>query len=93
MENENIERLDKEVSASSEMLGLSMEEAKEKITEICNQNGLDVSNNDDALIILNLWRHYFASVKMAQKSETSDTPQTTTVLFGLPPHLQGVENF
>ena len=39
MENENIERLNKEVTASSEMLGLSMEEAKEKIVEICNQNG------------------------------------------------------
>ena len=78
MENENIERLNKEVTASSEMLGLSMEEAKEKIVEICNQNGLDVSNNDDALVILNLWRHYFASVKMAQKNETTDTPQQAT---------------
>ena len=79
MENENIERLNEEVTASAEMLGLSMEEAKEKIVEICNQNGLDVANNDDALIVLNLWRHYFASVKMAQKnSDASDTPQPTT---------------
>tara|TARA_Y100000592_G_scaffold100764_1_gene182624 strand:- start:6500 stop:7753 length:1254 start_codon:yes stop_codon:yes gene_type:complete len=74
MENENIERLNKEVMASAEKLGLSLEEAKEKVADICNQNGLDASNNDDALIILNLWRHYFASVKMAQQNSDPENP-------------------
>jgi len=73
--NENIEKLMKEVELGAGRIGLPLEDAVLKIDEICQQNGLD--KNEEPLIVMNLWRQYVASVMMSEKknsTETNDSP-------------------
>jgi hypothetical protein len=78
MNDENIEQLKNEIEKGAELLDMSLEDALKKVDEICLQNGLDKDN--DALLVLSLWRQYFSSVKMAQKNAdpNQDNPITTT---------------
>ena len=75
-ENENIEKLMKEVELGANRIGITLEDAVLKIDEICQQNGLD--KNEEPLVVMNLWRQYVASVMMSQKKESTENNESTT---------------
>jgi len=74
--NENEEKLMNEMNKGAELLGITAEDASAKVDEICLQNGLN--REEDALLVLSLWRQYFSSVRMAQKNADPEDPNTTT---------------
>ena len=74
--NENIEKLMKEVELGAVRIGISLEDAVLKIDEICQQNGLD--KNQEPLVVMNLWRQYVASVMMSRKKDSADNNESPT---------------
>ena len=79
--NENVEKLENEMTKGADLLGITAEDASAKVDEICLQNGLDRQDAEDALVVLSLWRQYFSSVRMAQKQadpESDDVSATST---------------
>tara|TARA_R100000995_G_scaffold1763_1_gene1164 strand:- start:12132 stop:13397 length:1266 start_codon:yes stop_codon:yes gene_type:complete len=74
--NENIEKLMKEVELGAGRVDLSLEDAVLKIDEICQQNGLD--KNEEPLVVMNLWRQYVASVMMSRKKDSADNNESPT---------------
>ena len=76
--NENVEKLENEMTKGADLLGITTEDASAKVDEICLQNGLDRQDEEDSLVVLSLWRQYFSSVRMAQKQADPDNSETTT---------------
>lgn len=76
MENNNIEKLMKEVELGAGRIDLSLEDAVLKIDEICQQNGLD--KNEEPLVVMNLWRQYVASAIMSRKKDSTDNNDSPT---------------
>tara|TARA_R110002051_G_scaffold260800_2_gene320592 strand:- start:4219 stop:5475 length:1257 start_codon:yes stop_codon:yes gene_type:complete len=74
--NENVEKLVNELTKGAELLGMTEEEASAKVDEICLQQGLN--KEEDALLVLSLWRQYFSSVRMAQKQANPDDPASSS---------------
>jgi hypothetical protein len=53
-----------QIEEGAKVIGLSVEEATNKLEEICSENGIETSNP----IALGLWRNFVANTRRAQKS-------------------------
>lgn len=70
------EQIENEVANASSLLGISVDEAKVKYEEICNENGAELFSK----ITLSLWRSYVGQVIRSKKAGNSTQQRTNSLV-------------
>ena len=72
--------INNQIEAGAKVIGLSTEEAKSKLEEICSENNITLDNP----IAVGLWRNFVANVRRSQTSgnESKQTDSLYRTVFG-----------
>ena len=72
------ENTKKEIEKGAEQLGITLDEAMAKFTELCEQNGIEIDNR----LGLGLWRNYVANAKRSQQNGNQQNDSYYRAAFG-----------
>jgi len=67
--------MENEITKAAEVLGLSVDEVREKVVALTTEHKLDTANETDKLLLTGLFRQWFGQMRRAQ--QTGTTVQTS----------------
>ena len=81
--------MENEIMKAAEVLGLSMEETREKLLDIAKQNQLNPDLDTDKPLLRGLFRQWFGQAKRQQSTPTTTTNSLVNTGFGI---IVGIED-
>ena len=81
--------MENEIMKAAEVLGLAMEETREKLLDIAKQNQLNPDLDTDKPLLRGLFRQWFGQAKRQQSTPTTTTNSLVNTGFGI---IVGIED-